>query len=536
MTSPTAQDLPPELLSKIFFFKLRSEQPELDHSKIHIPDYRTWYNVLTVCRYWYNIAIGCPQLWDYISSSLPPTHAQLFLSRSKQVPLRIQPTGSHHQPKVQNAESLRLILNEAHRIQHLCIIITWDVADVLGASHLPLPLPLPMIQYLDIDKRIPDSLPMDDDEQEPATSESPPFPFCNTPHLSTLYIAGYTLGQVKHLFQPTLRRISLLLYDDVEEDDDIPPRIDEICNHLRTMPLLEYIDIPTWLDNEHPLPPRFPVVSLQHLQVLKVQLNIPDASFLRSLTFPPGLKLHLAAQCLDFDAGAFQGVFEHCVVACGFASPVSPGKAVRALQLSQSPHWTFTLKCWTSDAAFDVEGGDVKGTKPAELELDFEYSTGSDMLGVYETVQQCVDVSSIETLSLALAHDQDWWESDAVQTIAESFSNLKNLRVLIAIRWQLDRLYSVLREPLYRKPDPASSRFIFPALKEIYAPHLTLLDKTDPNLHELAGPEVTIYDSMFRFHVWKDNFKDSSSPGVLEELRSQLPAVVIHDSKLRDKD
>lgn len=140
-----SEDLPPELLSRIFLFKIRDEQPNFGGKMIEGSAYVEWYNMLTVCQYWYHTTIGCPQLWDYIISDLPPIHVKLFLSRSKQVPIRVELNESDRR---WHAKSLRLLLGEAHHIQHLSIRMTWDHDEVLKA--LPLPLPLPILKSLKI--------------------------------------------------------------------------------------------------------------------------------------------------------------------------------------------------------------------------------------------------------------------------------------------------------------------------------------------------------------------------------------------------
>ena len=68
---------------------------------------------------------------------------------------------------------------------------------------------------------------------------------------------------------------------DEEGEGSIAPRIDEILEVLRVMPLLEDVDIPFYLDNAHPLPSTSPVALFQHLQMLKMQLEEPDVNIER---------------------------------------------------------------------------------------------------------------------------------------------------------------------------------------------------------------------------------------------------------------
>lgn len=524
MNNNLALSLPPELFSRIFIIKLWTEQPEFGLNRIPTPKYSEWYNMLPVCKYWYSIAINVPHLWNFISSSLPPQHARLLLARSKQVPIRVQPTGASNRPRVQDAQSLAFILKESRRIQQLYLMIDENIATMFRTHRLQLPLPLPLIQALHVDNRI------EDDRDVDATVKASIFPFYDMPRLHTLYIAGYKLADMKHLLQPTLRAISLMLYDETadedDEDNDMSPPISEILNLLRDMPLLEEIDIPTWLGNETPLPPNFPVISFQHLRILQLQLNLPDTNFLKHLSFPPDIRLQISVQCLNLDGDAFQSSFEHCVRACGLAFPGSAGKATRALELTQSPHWTFTAKCWLADGEFDAERVAVKGNRTPELELDFEYSTGCEVLEIYEVVGQCLDVSSVELLSLSLAPaHQEWWSGEAVLTICQSFNNMQRLKVLAAIAWPLSYLCAVLCYPPGDAVLPTTP--LFPALKELYAPYLTQLSTTNNMLLDLVDGRKAIAAPISQIHVWKDNFDDGSLPSEPVDWLGSLDSVIV---------
>ena len=541
MTVVSSQTLPPELLGRIFEMKIRDEQSGIDVSRIHTPNFSVLYNILFVCRYWYYVAIGCPRLWDFISLSFPPDHVERFLARSKQVPLRIQPTSSWNQPQAQDPESLKLILQVSHRIQHLYLMITWDIGRVLMDSRLP--ITLPMIESLNIDRRIWSPSP-EAGPEGPLMLErllSLPFPFKSMTRLSTLYISGYTLREVEHFFQPSIRKLSLLLQDEVAEEQDedwedgIAPRIDEMLEVLRGMPLLEDVDIPTWLDNAHPLPSRFPVVSPQNLQVLKMQLSSPDTHYLQHMSFSPGIRLNITIQCSDLDGGPFRDVFVPCVLACGLATPGSTGLSpIRSLELHQSPHWTFSFKCWTVDATLDkrllVLNGE-NGTLPV-LEIDFEYSTGSYMPEVYEAVTQCLDLTSAETLALSLTPDEDWWSDGAVEEISRGFSSMQELRTLIAIEWPLERFYQLVAGP-QESPD---TPLIFRKLETVYLPHLPPITTADEILRRLLAPGTNAAEQLRQFHIWLHSLKDCRTREDLEELKLRLPAIYVELEAPKDID
>lgn len=530
MNPSPVQRIPPELLSKIFLHNFWDEQPDFNRNRVPTPEYSVWYNILYVCHRWYSVAISVPHLWSFISSSLPPRHVTIFLARSKQVLLRVQPTGPSNRPRVQEVESLALILKESHRIQELYLMIDKDIAAMFKTHQLTLPLQLPLIQALHIDKRIDD----DGDALADATNLALSFPFRGMPRLSKLYIAGYTLAEMKHLLQPTLHAISLMLYDETvdedDEDNDMSPSIIEILNLLRHMPLLEEVEIPTWLDNGSPLPPDFPVISFQHLRSLQMQLNLPDTSFLKHLSFLPGIQLQISVQCLDLDRDAFENSFEHCIRACGLMYRGSAGKATRALELTQSPHWTFTAKCWSAEGEFDAERVGIKSNQAPELELDFEYSTGCEVLQIYEVIRRCLDVSSVETLCLSLAPGhQEWWSPTAVTTISQSFSTMQKLQVLATVAWPLSCLSAILCEPQQNGLLP-----LFPALRQLYAPYLTQLSTTNDMLSCLVNIRKTIAVPCSQIHIWKGDINEGSLPsdsaGWLGSLGS---TVVVHEEELR---
>lgn len=85
-----------------------------------------------------------------------------------------------------------------------------------------------------------------------------------------------------------------------------------------------------------------------------------------------------------------------------------------------------------------------------------------------------------------------------------------------------------------RRPLSSGSRFIFPALKEIYVPHLVSLYTTDPTLHELLQPGQTVFESLSHFHIWRESFNDGTAIRRLQRLQPQLPAAVIHEGQLED--
>ncbi|TFK23051.1 hypothetical protein FA15DRAFT_705795 [Coprinopsis marcescibilis] len=78
--------LPPEILSRIFFFCERSvPEKVLKHGRPH------WVNVTHVSHYWRNVALGCPSLWSNIHYTAQSSQSwtQAMLDRSQSVPLAV---------------------------------------------------------------------------------------------------------------------------------------------------------------------------------------------------------------------------------------------------------------------------------------------------------------------------------------------------------------------------------------------------------------------------------------------------------------
>ncbi|KAF9238631.1 hypothetical protein BU15DRAFT_75083 [Melanogaster broomeanus] len=79
--------LPGEILATIFLYQAYSfYQYRQYFSTWGAPP---WANVSYVCRYWRDVALGCPSLWSFLIVSSPRWTEEL-LSRSKTVPLRIR--------------------------------------------------------------------------------------------------------------------------------------------------------------------------------------------------------------------------------------------------------------------------------------------------------------------------------------------------------------------------------------------------------------------------------------------------------------
>ena len=523
--------LPPEVLSLVFIWGFRERQPVLNPTSTDYPDYAELYSILLVCRYWYSTGVACSQLWDFVSSSYPPQLARLLLKRSRQTPIRVQPVGSSNHLQVQNLETLHLILQESRRIQYIHIMITSDVATLLKG--LSIPLPLPVAKTLSVDKRVSHNWSGGQVDEELISLK---FPFHPPPYLCRLHISGYTLSDIKHLLQSRIQNISLLLYDETTdgEYDDSPP-INEILYLMKEMPLLEEVDIPTWLDNSAQPSLCPPNMVFQNLRLLKMQLNLPDASFLRHMTFAPGIRLHISTQCHLLDGEAFNRVFGPTVVACGLATPESSTSQIHLPQvdsfnLHQSPHWTYTVKCWlTGIPNPKMKGNPLHGSdfeNSPVLELDFEYHVGIKITEIFSAVPQCIEISSIRRFNLALAPESDPGMVEEVCRIIQRSYRMPQLHTVVASQWSLSFLYQMI----WGENEPSNEEIRFPLLRSIWTPHLPPITAEEWALFE----SILDKESIEVFYVWREDFDDQSSQEQIESLQSRFSALIIDDEKLFD--
>ena len=100
---------------------------------------------------------------------------------------------------------------------------------------------------------------------------------------------------------------------------------------------------------------------------------------------------------------------------------------------------------------------------------------------MYDAVTQCIDFTSVQTLSLSLTPKEDWWSDLAVAVVSRGFSSMQELRTLIAIQWPLERFYQLVAG-LQGSPD---TPLIFRKLETVYLPHLPPITTADETLRRL---------------------------------------------------
>lgn len=157
-TTPSpAASLPPELLVRIFEAHIASCKAVWDTPAPYdlarpaascdtsIGPY-TWLRVTHVCGYWRAVALASPLLWSHIAlvRSAPCTEA--MLARSQSAPLSVQTYAPRCGAEgVTPLRSLRLVLQQMHRIRALELFIKWWVFDDVAAA---LAGPAPMLERI----------------------------------------------------------------------------------------------------------------------------------------------------------------------------------------------------------------------------------------------------------------------------------------------------------------------------------------------------------------------------------------------------
>ena len=177
--------------------------------------WKSWYNFLSVCRRWHDLAIECPRLWTFIDLSSSLRCIKTMLHRSRGTPLHVQPTRRAPHRQFYDPESMVRIMQESHRIEHLKMFVKEEVVEALQLLQ-SFPIPLPIIRVLIVHNEI-------------TESSTLPFPFDPLPSTSfhALHVQDFTLDQVSKVFHRGIRELFLLLADEehignqVEDGGDV---------------------------------------------------------------------------------------------------------------------------------------------------------------------------------------------------------------------------------------------------------------------------------------------------------------------------
>ncbi|KAF8555387.1 hypothetical protein OG21DRAFT_1496338 [Imleria badia] len=136
--------------------------------RVSRPTAPSWVNVSYVCRHWRSVALNCPTLWTYLSTT-SPRWTEAFLCRSKQASLKVV---VHVNSKNEVSRFMEKVVKHSERIQELLVHLSTGHHEFLSK----LSSPAPRLQRLEITM---DNLPW----------EGSYVPFNgDTPALRTLYL------------------------------------------------------------------------------------------------------------------------------------------------------------------------------------------------------------------------------------------------------------------------------------------------------------------------------------------------------------
>ncbi|KAH8100266.1 hypothetical protein BXZ70DRAFT_938769 [Cristinia sonorae] len=136
--------IPDEILVEIFSIHAR----ETRNLRYPAPRRDAWLDLVSVCRYWRQVALNTPLLWSVISVRPgPQKHERLkaFIERSQKVPLHID-TDEYSIDK----KSILLILPEFARAERLHLCTPLDIYSKINSAF---PSSCPLLKYLHISGR-----------------------------------------------------------------------------------------------------------------------------------------------------------------------------------------------------------------------------------------------------------------------------------------------------------------------------------------------------------------------------------------------
>ncbi|KAK7028055.1 hypothetical protein VNI00_015006 [Paramarasmius palmivorus] len=157
--------LPKELLGEILLYVVcdAHHNPAKDHHHT-----KTLSNVMRVCFYWYNVCHGNPRLWSLFELSLDldsgslylPADIATYLYLSHESPLsvrlKLSADGGRATTRYMPFQDLKRFLQVSHRIQSLCLHVSFrlDTPVVQDALKLVFESPLPNLREVEL--HIPD--------------------------------------------------------------------------------------------------------------------------------------------------------------------------------------------------------------------------------------------------------------------------------------------------------------------------------------------------------------------------------------------
>ena len=466
-----------------------------------------WYSPLFVCRRWYQIMIETPRMWDLIDLSSTPSCVKVMLSRSQNVPLRVQPTsfkpGNPLREYGIGKESLTAIFEQSHRIRDLQISVTETVVEVL-ASFRSQPLILPIVSTLTVHNEISPLL---------------IFPFAlslDRVTLRSLWISGYPFEQVQTLLVPTIQNVALRLpYDDDADSRTVLSKSSTVLKALSALLLLENAEVKGWLYNEGGTSHSPQRLSFPNLQTLTLHLFFPNFDFLNCISCPKRKHICLTTQCGNLDKTILLPLLESLFPTPGRLLD-SSGGVICALKINiQSEGWSFKVTYWDTPTRHEdfFHDSTASITIPC-LELDVEFDDYIYIIEACEEVIRHIVPSDIQTLALSYAPSSE----GILPILMQTLSQLTNLQTLVTREWSDEHLAEALSFIPETTPSPSDTvrQVIFPKLQDVlvlrpfypnvfresaYNPYMQSHDRE--RLRKMMELRKLCGSPSLRFHTWK---------------------------------
>ncbi|KAI0782821.1 hypothetical protein C8Q75DRAFT_491521 [Abortiporus biennis] len=424
-------DLPPEILLKVFFQYIAAEDPGVDtnaleddnrvrkhrgENLIHpLPPYH-WIFLSHVCCYWREVSLNAPLLWSrvYITT---PEWAKILLTRSGSTPLSIEARFgrrlSEQQHLSQKLDAMKLVYSNIRRITTLnlhCKQTTLtEFSEIIGTA----------------DTSSIKSITLSTDEYY--DQDHTPLQFLVThplPNLERFTSYWFGMNALRSMLRATIKHLSIAYTEGRERP------LDSLLEVLTSMPLLESLKL-RWALQSVPgesvvqLTEATVTASLPHLRVLHLLgYGIACAPLLQAIQTHPDLNE------LFVQATAFYSTIELCLVLHAIAERLNEivtnswKKPLRSISFCRTPDY-LRFQGWTCPSVRPTRTVEDSSSPTANVTIFFETLRASEN----EVFQEWCFASGFRNI-YSLYLDGGFESDNLNSSCVDAFADMWNLRVL----------------------------------------------------------------------------------------------------------
>ena len=260
-------------------------------------------------------------------------------------------------------------------------------------------------------------------------------------------------------------------------DDGIKLSLYKTLEDLAQMESLQDIRIHRW----------FPIETRKHcpgpiafnrLRCLSVYLRSTNVGFLKHISCPPGLRLHLTVYCRTLKRKTMSSLLKRSSKVCGFLGPDQTREVIRTLELHHADEGFSRFRCWTVVVPYHELGCD--GPSNPHLQIDFDGCERAKTPAVCSAITKALPLDELDTLSLSFS--TRYFSKRDISVLESAFQMIKTTRVLLVRGWRECDLCAFLCNP----------QVIFPCLRELYPANMCKLPRDSggipldfPNLSKL---------------------------------------------------